>query len=274
MATVKMDPFRCRLWKFHDRLEEGISERTCQNEIRSFERYGQLLPVLGRAVEYDERYDVELIYGARRLFIARYVNKPINVDVRQLSDREAMVAMDMENRLRRDVSPYERGLSYARWLRGGHFTCQEDLAETLQVSAAQVSRLLRLARLPSVVIGAFESATDICEAWGLELAEALEHPERRKAAIRAARAISAVAPRPAARDVYRQLLASSARGRRVKHMCRDHVVKDANGTALFRLRHRRSSIALMVPLAVLTPDRLAEIRSAVGAILEHTHSEG
>jgi hypothetical protein len=85
-SIVAVNPFRCRLWAFHDRLEEHVNAETC------------------------------------RLFVARHLNAQLLVEMRPMSDLEAIVAIDIENRQRVDVSPYERGLSFAQWLRAGTST--------------------------------------------------------------------------------------------------------------------------------------------------------
>ena len=145
--VVVVSPFRCRMWALHDRIEDYLNEQTCREEIESFAKHGQLVPVLGRLLRGDPTHDIELIYGARRLFVARHLNSSLIVKLCEVSDRQALVAMDIENRQRQDISPYERGTSYARWLRTGHFKSQEEICRTLQISPAQVSRLLRIARL-------------------------------------------------------------------------------------------------------------------------------
>ncbi len=167
MPVVSVNPFRCRLWVLHDRLEEHVTEETCKAEIESFLSRGQLVPALGRALRGDPDYDVELIYGARRLFVARHVNKPLMVELQELTDHEAILAMHIENRQRLDISPYERGLSYVSWLRAGHFASQGELARALGISTSQVSRLCRLAGLPAVVVDAFRNPAEIREEWGL-----------------------------------------------------------------------------------------------------------
>jgi hypothetical protein len=68
-SIIAMNPFRCRMWEFHDRLETHINERTCRAEIASFSKHGQIVAVLGRSLHGDKSYDVELITGARRLFV-------------------------------------------------------------------------------------------------------------------------------------------------------------------------------------------------------------
>ncbi len=267
-SLVLVDPFRCRVWALHDRMEEHISEENCAAEIESFKEHGQLLPVLCRPIRDDPDHDVELICGARRLFVARCVNTKLLAEVRELSDREAIVAMDMENRQRRDISPYERGLSFARWLRGKHFVSQEAIAHALNISPSHVSRLLRLARLPSVVVGAFNAAIDIRESWGLKLAEILEDPQRRQLVIRAARDIRSAETCPQAREVYRKLLASSVPGRKPKASKNDRVVKGRNGRPLFRIKHQRRSIAIFLPVERTQAKVLEEIERVLVNILD------
>ncbi len=267
-STIFVNPFRCRMWQLHDRLEEHISEESCRAEIASIAKHGQLIPALGRSLKGDPDYDVELIYGARRLFVARFINKPLAVEVRELTDREAIVAMDIENRQRVDISPYERGMSYTRWLRGGHFQSQDDLARALKVSPSVVSRLLKLARLPSVLVDAFGDPSHIRETWGTDLIEAVNDPQKRQLVVREARSIAGHSHRPAGCEVYRRLLAAAAPGRKVKARAHDEVVADEAGRPLFRIRQQRNSIAVVLPAEKISTKMLGEIREAVASILE------
>jgi ParB family transcriptional regulator, chromosome partitioning protein len=267
-SLIAVNPFRCKVWDLHDRLEEQITEESCAAEIHSFEEHGQLVPALGRRLRKGSEHEIELICGARRLFVARLINKPLLVEVRDMSDRDAIIAMDMENRHRLDVSPYERGISYARWLRAGFFESQEDLARALNISASQVSRLLKLASLPSVIVNAFSSALEICEGWGVELADALQDPDKRHRTISEARFICASTPRPAGREVYRQLISSAVQGRRPRAMSHDRVVKAQDGTPLFRIRHQRTSIAVILPVEKISAKCLQAIEASISRILQ------
>jgi ParB family transcriptional regulator, chromosome partitioning protein len=263
---VALSPFRCRMWDFHDRLEGQISEETCREEIESFEKHGQLVPVLGRPLGRDPDHDVELIYGARRLFVARHLDKPLLVELRDIADGEAIVAMDIENRLRRDVSPYERGRSYARFLRTGYFHNQEEMARALKISASQVSRLLKLARLPTVIVDAFGKPTDICEQWAQELTDVLADESRRARTIRRARVLAEEAPRPEAREVFRQLI-SETKGRARGPRNRDEVVRDETGEPVMRIRRLTKWTSLMIPSELLTTEMMVGVRAAVIAAL-------
>src|SRR5213075_3284786 len=100
MPVVHLDSRRCKMWVLHDRFPEHIQAEYCKEEIKSFRAYGQLIPVLGRPLIGDPKFDAELIYGARRLYVARHLGKSILVDLREMTDGEAIVAMDLENRQR------------------------------------------------------------------------------------------------------------------------------------------------------------------------------
>jgi len=263
-----VNPFRCRMWAMHDRLECGINEQTCKAEIESIGKHGQLVPVLGRRLQSDPKHDFELIYGARRLFVCQHLNLPILTEVREITDREAVIAMDIENRHRKDISAYERGHSYSRWLHDKVFSTQDDIAHSLSISASQVSRMLKIARLPSIVVSAFGSAAVICESWGLELHEALNDPAKRQLIIDRARSLDRQIPRPAALEVHRQLLSSCVRGRKVRATATDEVVTAQDGKPLFRIRHQAKSVVLVLSIDRVSAQSLKVIKLAVAEILD------
>lgn len=270
--TVTANPFRCRMWELHDRLENHVTEHSCTVEIRSIASHGQLIPALARALKGDPDYDYELIYGARRLFVARHLNIGILLEVREMSDTEAIVAMDIENRHRKDISVYERGMSYARWLRSGFFSSQEELARKLKNSPAAVSRALKLASLPSVIVNAFADATEIRESWGVSLADALEDPKARARLIAAARTIRTAKDTLNPEQVYRTLISASLPGRKSGHSPADEVVRDSTGSLLFRVKHQRHSIAFVFPLQKLPPRAYDSVRRALLGVLQREAS--
>src|SRR5262245_40063136 len=98
------------MWDYHDRLGDEITSSSCASWIESMKRHGQKQPVLGRRIAGKGDYEFELIFGARRLFAARSLGIELTVELRELDDRAALIEMDIENRVRRDISPYERGM--------------------------------------------------------------------------------------------------------------------------------------------------------------------
>jgi ParB family chromosome partitioning protein len=273
--TVSVSPFRCRMWNGHDRLDGYIDEHSCRDEIKSVLKHGQRLPVLGRRIHNDISHDIELIYGARRLFIARHLNLPLLIELREIADRDAIIALDIENRQRKELSPYERGRAFSAWLQAGHFDSQEDLAHVLNISASQVSRLLKLAELPAAVVSAFADPTQICENWAPELIELWNNHESKNHIIKAARSVSRESPQPSAATIYKRLLAAGV-GRdysgsaAINH---DEVVTDDSGNPLFRVSTRTKDIALLLPAALLSNSCLSEIKVQITSILQRARTQ-
>jgi ParB family chromosome partitioning protein len=270
-TAVHVDPFRCRVWELHDRLEDYLTEKSCCEEIESFAKHGQIVAALGRRLKQDPGFDVEIICGARRLFAARHLNRPLLVELRELTDLEALIAMDLENRQRKDVSPYERGISYAKWLRKGFFQSQEELARVVQVSASQVSRLLKIARLPAVVLSAFEQPTQVQENWGLELYEAWEDASRRELLTRRARALAGTRAKESPETIFRQLMAPSGAARSRRRARRDSIVRIGSHQVV-RIRRLRKYVSILVPCETATDSLIGAVAQSVAAVLEQAES--
>lgn len=264
---ASVDPARCRVWEFHDRMEEYVTEESCSEELRSFHVHGQVVPALGRPVHGDPHHDVEIVCGARRLFIARRLGTRLRVEIREMSDRQALVAMDIENRHRKDISPYERGLTYQRWLHAKLFASQEDIARALKISASQVSRLLSLAQLPAVVVGAFSNPLELREIWGPELHRAIEDPNMRTLVLQRARALTRESPQIPAEVAYKRLLAPSGEAAKAGQSDRTKLVSVGGGRATLRVLRRRDGVAFMIPRTCATAEIIEQVRSAIAGIL-------
>jgi ParB/RepB/Spo0J family partition protein len=271
-SVIATDPFRCRMWEQHGRLEEALCAQECKDEIDSFSRFGQLVPVLGRPLRGEPQFDFELIYGARRLFVARHLATSLLIDVRTISDREAATCLDIENRLRRDLSPYERGCTYNHWLRAKLFHSQDELARALSISASQVSRLLKLAELPAVLVAAFPSPVEICETWAKDLLTRFQDPRTRERMVADARALARRSTPLSAVDVYRRLLGESVgrprfanRRRELAHRSGESITNPA--TEMVRVEVRGNTIALLLPASRISCGCLDEIRTCIEQIL-------
>lgn len=272
MTIEQVEPADCTLWQFHQRCGEELSDGSCRELIASMQRHGQRHPVLGRRLDGKAGATVELIYGSRRMIAASRLGIKLLVDVRDLDDRAGIVEMEIENRLRADITPYDRGMSYRHWLNAGIFASQSELARDLGVSEAQVSKLLRYAELPAAVVGAFDSVRSIREEWAVALARLCHDPHHRPALVRRAREI-ARAGRPQAPDiVFRRLVAEdNLRGRRLLQR-RDEVVRSSSGRLIYRIAVRSSTIHFILPRAALSEDVLGQLKCQLASVLEQVTS--
>jgi ParB family chromosome partitioning protein len=115
--------------------------------IDSIRREKQKMPALARKLVGDPNWDFEVIYGMRRRFACEYLNVPLRIVVREISDTLAAVEMDIENRLREDISAMERAMSYARQLKDGLFPTQGDLAKALGLTQGRISQWVKAAQI-------------------------------------------------------------------------------------------------------------------------------
>lgn len=259
------DPRRCRMWSMHDRLGEDTDASSCWTLIESMRKHGQKHPVLGRELKEPEpEYEVELIYGGRRLFAAQYLGINLLVEVRDIDDRSALIEMDVENRVREDISPYERGLSYRRWLRQGFFETQAQIAKSLGISEAQVSRLLTYSQLPAAVVQAFNTPHDIKEEWAVVLAKRCQTEQVRTQTIRRAREVAQGDRQRSPQMVY-DALVNGRRSSRTRD--RDQIVTDVKGRTLFRVSFRSSAIHIIVPQDRIDKDALNQLTSHARTVL-------
>jgi len=128
--------------------------------------------------------------------------------------------------------------------------------------------MLKLAKLPGVVVAAFGNPLHICEAWGLYLATAMEDRRRRQLILDRARALVASAELPPVQVVYRRLTKVSTGVRATSRPERDEVVAGTDGNSLFRIRHTQKGVVLLLPLRTVSTDSMAQIRASVREILE------
>jgi ParB family chromosome partitioning protein len=268
MAIEQVEPARCTLWQFHERFGDELGGESCKELIASVQRHGQRHPVLGRRLAPAREAKIELIYGGRRLFAAAQLGVKLQVDVRELDDRAAIVEMEIENRQRTDISPYERGMSYRRWLNARLFASQSELAKELSVSEAQVSRLLRYADLPAVVVGAFNNVQSIREEWAVALAKICQDTSQRPGVLRRAREVSQGEGRHPPQVVFRRLTSAANSVRREAVRPKGEVVKSLSGKPMYRVIVRSKAIHFIVPRNGFSEHLVHELKRQLTSALE------
>ena len=174
-GTVRALPTeRLRLWGDHNRDYEALTEARCRDLIDSFRSEGQQFPAIGRPVADDPSVDVELVVGARRLWTARYLDRPLLVEIRALDDRGAFALMDLENRNRQDISDLERAHDYRRALPKYYEGNATRMAQSLAMDRGNLSRLLALTELPEEIIAAYGDPRELVVHHGTVYAKLLK----------------------------------------------------------------------------------------------------
>jgi ParB family transcriptional regulator, chromosome partitioning protein len=169
-ALMDIDPNLIDMGGLPDRLGSDPGDDAVLRE--SISEYGQQVPVLVRPhPTRDGRY--QIVYGRRRMVILQELGRPVKALVRQLDDRDLVLAQGQENSARRDLSFIEKA----------HFARQMELAgydrkiigDTLSTDKTLISRFLSVAeRIPLELMQAIGAAPSVGRERWLALADALE----------------------------------------------------------------------------------------------------
>jgi hypothetical protein len=130
-----------------------------------------------------------------------------------------------------------------------------------------------LAQLPTAIVRAFDNPTELRENWAARLLTRLKDPAARHSLLEAARSLSAQPERMPAKEVYRRLLSASSKGRKLAPRYHDVVVHDDQGAPLFRIRHQRHSVALLLPLDAVAEHTMRQITIAVSEVLQAANAQ-
>ncbi|AOH87152.1 chromosome partitioning protein ParB (plasmid) [Sphingomonas panacis] len=193
VTQMLLDPARVRVWSGNARLYGHLTEDNCRELIDSIlAEGGQKVPAVVRRVDDDPAHDFEVIAGTRRHWSISWLRRnsypemQFVAQVVALDDEAAFRLADLENRARTDVSDLERARNYAAALRQHYGNHMSRMAERLKVSKGWLSKMLKVAALPDIVVSAFASPSDIQLKPAYALAQLLD--DKPKAAVVAAAA--------------------------------------------------------------------------------------
>jgi len=127
------------------------------------------------------------------------------VDAKASETRDLVLKMYRENEERYDLSAFEKGRMFARWLEQGLFAEQQELAAHVRLSPATVSQYLAVAELPDAVVEAFGDPRSISMRWMQALAAALKTAPA--AVLANAARVAKQSPRPEPETVLKELIA-------------------------------------------------------------------
>lgn len=158
VPTVMLDPTFCRPWKLADRFEEGFDPKAIEDLVAEFKTVGQHTPVKARRIQGAAAGEpqFEIIAGRRRLEAAKLAGVQLMAILEEetFDDRAAFEAMISENDARKDITEFERAISFAMALQQGIYRGADELVESCSSDAgrkrytrATVSMMLTAATL-------------------------------------------------------------------------------------------------------------------------------
>jgi ParB family chromosome partitioning protein len=206
-------------------MQARLSEAAVKDLIDSIlAEGGQKVPVVVRHVWGDLDHDYEVIAGTRRHFAIswlranNYPDMKLLAQVADLDDEAAFRLADIENRARKDVSDIERARNYAIALQSHYDGKAVRMAERLKVSKGWLSKMLKAASIPDVILEAFPDLGELPLNPAYSLAIALDDKVRAKAIIDEAKSIGLAnqaliaggSPPLPGSTIHRRLMAATA----------------------------------------------------------------
>ncbi|OZA13302.1 MAG: plasmid partitioning protein RepB [Rhodobacterales bacterium 17-64-5] len=156
-SVVEMDPHLIDAGGMADRLESDAGEDDAL--AASIRIYGQQVPVLVRPHPVTEgRF--QIVYGRRRVLALRDIGQPVKALIRDLDDRELVMAQGQENTARRDLSFIEK-VNFARQMEEAGYD-RKVICDAISVDKTLISRMLSIAaKVPREVIEAIGAAPSV-----------------------------------------------------------------------------------------------------------------
>lgn len=169
-AVIDIDAFLIEAAGAQDRLESDPEEDATL--ARSIAEYGQQVPVLVRP-HPDKPDHYQIVYGRRRVLAMRDLGLPVKALVRNLDDKALILAQGQENSARRNLSFIEK-VNFARQLQEAGYD-RKVIIDALSIDKTLVSRMLAVAdRIDPVIIQGIGAAPSVGRDRWLALADMVE----------------------------------------------------------------------------------------------------
>lgn len=147
LRTAEIEPNR-------DQPRKYFSDEAIASLADSIREHGMLQPVLVRPLNSG---GYQIVAGERRWRAARMLGMDeIPVNIRELSDTEAMQISLIENLQRENLNPVEEALGYKELIENYGMT-QDKVAKTVGRSRSSVANAVRLLSLPERVLKMVEN---------------------------------------------------------------------------------------------------------------------
>ncbi len=179
-TVVELDPDLIDVSFVRDRRTDDEDEF---NDLLSAIRgSGQISPILVRPHPKSAgRYMT--VFGHRRLRVAKELGRKVRAIVKEMEDRDHVLALGQENSARANVPFIERALFAADVARLHYDDDNATILSALSIDRATLSKMLSVATLSSQVLGAIGQAKGIGRDRWYELKLLLDNPANQERAI-------------------------------------------------------------------------------------------
>lgn len=276
VSQLYVDPGQCRMWAGHNRIYDLLTPENCADLISSIKAEGrQKTAAIARRLRSDkEGYEYEIIAGARRHFAVDHLRQngmsdlDYFIEVRMMSDEEAFLAADAENRGRQDISDFERAKDYARGLLVYFNGNQSEMARRLGIARGKLKHYITLAGLPDEIVQAYLAPTHISLRASSLISSLLSDHRKKKLVVAEARKIAGEQEILKEKSgggeidgpsVTKRLVSAGNEVIKKKRAYRPVIIRSEGGQELFTMTAGHKFITLKVSKSSLkTPDELID----------------
>ncbi len=147
LRTAEIEPNR-------DQPRKNFSDEAITSLAESIREHGMLQPILVRPISSG---GYQIVAGERRWRAARMLGlNEVPVNIRELTDTEAMQIALIENLQRENLNPVEEAMGYKELMESYGMT-QDKVAKTVGRSRSAVANAVRLLALPERVLKMLEN---------------------------------------------------------------------------------------------------------------------
>ena len=175
LAPDSVDPSFVR-----DRIE--IDDQEFEELFQAIREKGQDSPILVRPhPQAAGRF--MLVFGRRRLLVAKRLGRPVRAVIKDMSDREHVIAQGQENSARANLSYIEKARFASTLVERRYDSDNGTVLAALSTDKASLSKLLSVASLPKELLDAIGPAKAVGRDRWIEFKRLLEKPSRREVAL-------------------------------------------------------------------------------------------
>ena len=225
---------QCIPWKFANRMKEFVNEESCSDLINSIRSSGQKIPVIARKYPKSDKY--EIICGIRRLYACNTLKTPILTAIVDVDDKEALLIMDVENRSRLDISPYERAIDYKNWIDCGIYKNYKEIQQQTGIKKSWFSQLMALSEIHQDIVDIFGNPKNLKQKWGYTLRTLCKDKENETKILEAVKKLKYKTYQP--RTIYSKLLKACSVDNNIQSD--ETIIRDSNNMIV--LKAKRTSI--------------------------------
>lgn len=149
---IFVQPSECEPWEYANRSEAEMGE--IEELMVSIQENTQLQPALIRTHPAPtDTIKYQIIFGRRRHEACKRLNIPLLVIRKDgLTNQDAIICQDAENKLRANVSNYSNALLYKKLLNEKTFKTTQELASKLKISKSSLIEMMSYTKIPSAVL--------------------------------------------------------------------------------------------------------------------------